>query len=402
MAWLEQHRSGVFHVAFRVRETRFKKSLGTKDRRKAESFAGRIEENLGLVKRGRLVIPSGADVATFLLSDGRIEAEPVVASSITIKALFDSYFANLPEGNLEPSTIQGMKIHQRQLFKHFGVRFEITHLSLADLQGYVKCRAGDQGLRGRKVTPTTIRKAIVTLRTVWNWGLQHGLVEKRFPNKGLKYPKTEEKPPFQAFAEIERQVNGLSAVKAADLWDCAFLTRPDIVDLLEHVKKVADEPFVSPMFVFAAHAGARRAEILRTRVTDIDLVNNRVTIRERKKSHESRTTRRVPLSPILRQSLVDWLAEHPGGELLFAHAKTAAGVSHDEAHRCFKRTLASSKFRHLRGWHVFRHSFCSNAAAAGIDQRIINEWVGHLSQAMERRYRHAVPDQQRAIELVYA
>ena len=57
------------------------------------------------------------------------------------------------------------------------------------------------------------------------------------------------------------------------------------------------------------------------------------------------------------------------------------------------QTLLGSKWEKLRGWHVFLHSFCSNCASAGVDQRMINTWVGHQTAEMMRRYRHLIPDQ---------
>ena len=54
------------------------------------------------------------------------------------------------------------------------------------------------------------------------------------------------------------------------------------------------------------------------------------------------------------------------------------------------------------GWHALRHSFASNCAAAGLDQRVINEWMGHQTEEMVRRYRHLFPDQARkAIDVVF-
>ena len=44
----------------------------------------------------------------------------------------------------------------------------------------------------------------------------------------------------------------------------------------------------------------------------------------------------------------------------------------------------------------FAIPFVSNCAAKGIDQRIIDDWVGHLSLEMVRRYRHLLPDQRQA------
>ena len=48
-------------------------------------------------------------------------------------------------------------------------------------------------------------------------------------------------------------------------------------------------------------------------------------------------------------------------------------VTRDEAHNHFKRPLAASRWDKIKGWHCFRHSFCSNCAMKGIDQRIIDE-----------------------------
>jgi site-specific recombinase XerD len=50
-------------------------------------------------------------------------------------------------------------------------------------------------------------------------------------------------------------------------------------------------------------------------------------------------------------------------------------------------------------YHVFRHSFCSNLAMAGVDQRVIDEFLGHQIEAMRKRYRHLFPnDRHSAIE----
>ena len=125
-----------------------------------------------------------------------------------------------------------------------------------------------------------------------------------------------------------------------------------------------------------------------------------------------RTTRRVPLSDILAGVLREWIERHPGGQYLFCHglhvirSKTKRAeclpITRDEANDHFKRTVAGSKWEKLRGWHVFRHSFVSNCAAAGVDQRMIDEWVGHQTDEQRKRYRHLFPNQQRqAIQLVF-
>ena len=67
------------------------------------------------------------------------------------------------------------------------------------------------------------------------------------------------------------------------------------------------------------------------------------------------------------------------------------GVTKDEAHDHFKRTVVGSKWASLRGYHVLRHSFISALASEGVDQRVIDEIVGHQSEEQRKRYRHLYP-----------
>lgn len=166
------------------------------------------------------------------------------------------------------------------------------------------------------------------------------------------------------------------------------------------------------MFVFAAHTGARRSEILRSRIEDFDLETKVVKIREKKKVKNWRITfRHVDLTPLLAETMRDWFDEHPGGQFTICDdpAEIPAGLDEDalgmskyKAQHHFKKTLARTEWDCVRGFHVFRHSFASNLAAAGVDQRIIDEWMGHQTEEMRRRYRHLFPQQRRsAIELVF-
>lgn len=168
------------------------------------------------------------------------------------------------------------------------------------------------------------------------------------------------------------------------------------------------------MLCFAAFTGARRSEILRCRVVDLDYEGLTVLIREKKRGRGQRTHRRVPLAPLLASVLKDWLAKHPGGSELFTQParvvrskKKGAGarpLTRNEANDHFRRAIQGSRWEgKLRGWHVFRHSFASNCAAKGVDQRLIDAWMGHQTEEMRHRYRHLFPDHRRAaLEAVFA
>ena len=417
MASIEK-RGDAYRIVFRHEGIKYARSLATKDETAARSSLVRLEDNLHRVSIGTLAAPPGTDLVDFLLADTRapkkktekVSREP---STVTLAALFAEYFSKLPDGNLEDNTIKTMKLHLVLLERHFEKSYLIDGITVNDLQGYIEKRSKDPGRNGRKVTPVTIKKAIITLRTVWNWGRQHGLISKPFPSKGLRYPKGNEKSPFMTFAEIEKRCETATDAEKADLWECAFLTVGEIDDLLKFVKENARHPFLYPMFVFAAHTGARRSEMIRSKLTDLDFARSLITIHERKKSHDKRTTRQVPMSPLLREVLKEWVSVHPGGQHTFTpgthvfrskkdRSQCIPLTSH-EAHHYFRNIFAGSKWAKLHGWHVFRHSFCSNAAAKAIDQRIINAWVGHMSDDMVRRYRHLLPSQNHeAIQSMFA
>jgi integrase len=198
-------------------------------------------------------------------------------------------------------------------------------------------------------------------------------------------------------------------------------------------------PWLYPLFCFAAHTGARRSEILRALVADVDFAGNTVLVREKKRIRSRRTTRRVPLTPFLKDVLLDWLAIHPGVPALFCHSGSdtrrkkpsrtngqpsqkkrptttkgrMAAVQNGEqsgqteltsnaVHDQLRRVLANTKWEKMRGLHCLRHSFISACASKGIDQRLVQEWAGHTNEATSRRYRHLYPStQQEAITRVF-
>lgn len=407
------HKGEAWHCQFLYHGKRHTFSLGKVNQEEAETKANQVDYLLMRLKQKLLHLPPGMDIVAFVQFDGNPPQEPVDGEIVTLGTLRDKYLDTHRNGSLEPSTIEGIELHFKHLIGTLGERFPIQDLALPDLQKHVDRRARKKGMRG-KLSPATIRKEIVTLRTAWNWGVPMGLVTGRFPYKGLRYPKSEEKPPFQTWAEIERRIKagGLTEGQERELWDSLYLTLVEIETLLTHVEKKAIQPWVYPLFCFAAHTGARRAEMLRAQISDVDFDAKTILIHERKKVKGKATTRRVPMTPFLAGVLRNWIANHPGGACLFAQAATVVRsktsrsvpvpVTHDEAHDHFKRTLAESKWKVIRGYHIFRHSFISLCASKGVDQRLIDEWTGHCTEEQRKRYRHLFPTtQQQAMLSVF-
>ncbi len=424
MAFLEQ-RGEWFRIVFTFRGERFTHSVHTTDKRAANAIRGGIDRTIHQIQQRLVLIPKGADVKEFILTGGQSVVVPTAQEStptetlpptgpLTLAKLKEKYLAALGIGSVEQNSLDTVAMHLRHFDRSFGQDYPIGELTMEKLQEHVARRAKAKGIRKRPLSPVTMRKEIASLRAAWNWAVHAKLLTGPFPNKGLKFPKTTEKPPFQTWEQIARQIaqSALTAAEQQELWDCLFLGREEIEELLKHVQEAAIQPWVYPMFCFASHTGARRSEIIRSKLADLDLDGGSVRIHEKKRVHGHRTSRRVALSAFLTQVLRDWLAVHPGGPHLFTQnvhvfrskkkRGTALPISHDEAHDHFKRTLAGSKWQVLRGWHALRHSFCSCCAAKGVDQRLINSWVGHQTEEMVQRYRHLFPAQERqAIQLVF-
>ena len=132
----------------------------------------------------------------------------------------------------------------------------------------------------------------------------NGHLESAPEKKTIRYPKGKEKPPFQTWQEIEKRIGrgGLSENEVADLWECLFLNTSEVANLLKHVNLNSRHGFIYPAFAFAAHTGARRSEIARSQIADIDFDSEMITIRELKRVRGMQSTRRVPMSPFLKKS----------------------------------------------------------------------------------------------------
>jgi integrase len=438
MASLQQ-KGDSWHCQFLYKKQRRTWVLGKIDETEAHAIKGKVEYLLMRLRQKLLDLPHGMDIVDYLACDGKPPDtyRLPIPRETTFAQLRDSYIATYSKGSIEPNTLDTCKLHLSHFKDTFGDTFPIDSLSFADLQRHVDRRAASKGPNGKPVSPTTIRKEVTTLLGAWSFGCRMGLVKGEFPSKGLRYPKLDEPPPFMDWQEVEQAV--AAGGDPDELWDYLYLRAPEIAELLAYVKENARQPFVYPMLCFAAHTGARRSEIIRAQITDLDFNGQTVLIREKKRAQGKRTTRRVPLTPFLTKVLREWLKIHPGGPHLFCLPKFVprsrtrspttghkdqktrpsglkarmkkvrqreplpiVALTRDQSHDHLKRTLAGSKWEVIKGWHVFRHSFISACANAKVDQRFLDSWVGHQTEQQRKRYFHLYRStEQEAIRSVF-
>jgi integrase len=388
-----QKKGDSWYCQFMYRSQRRTMTIGEVDEGEARATAAKVAYLLMRIKQNLLDVPVGMDIVTFLQFDGKppdTDRHPT-PREMPFCEIRDSFLKTFGNGAVEENTLSTARVHLKHIADTLGERFPLITLTLADLQRHVEKRR-------KKVAGVTIRKEIDTLRSAWNWAARMSYVEGDFPSNGLVYPKDDEKLPFMTWKEIERRIKAGGDPK--DLWECLYLGIGEVASWLTFMESRPAPAWLYPACCFAAHTGVRRSEIIRARVEDVDLAEGIVTVREKKRVRGVRTTRRVPLSTKLTEVLRDWMGKREGKPCLFSVG--AEPLAPQTMQKAFVRAVKGSKWSVMKGWHVLRHTFISALASRGVDQRLIDGFVGHQTEEQRRRYRHLYPStQEAAIKMVF-
>ena len=164
MASLER-RGESYRIVHRFAGRKYQHALGTDDRRQAESSLRRLEAGLYDLENGRSVLPPGADLALFLLSDGRItsKAEVEATPAILILGELSERYRAAHAGSVEANSLKTIATHFRHLERILGTDFPIGNLALGDLQKHIDRRRAEPGRNGKTVQGATARKEVTTL-----------------------------------------------------------------------------------------------------------------------------------------------------------------------------------------------------------------------------------------------
>ncbi len=139
----------------------------------------------------------------------------------------------------------------------------------------------------------------------------------------------------------------------------------------------------------AADAGLRLGEI--GRLTTLDIVVDRekgigsVTARSRKQSRQVREKERhVPIQGDLVRRLDEWIKGLSGRRLFHdvAEDKFRADI-----YRTLDAATKDTKFAGVRP-HLLRHALRTNMYEAGVDELVIDAYLGHTTREMGDHYRH--------------
>lgn len=141
---------------------------------------------------------------------------------------------------------------------------------------------------------------------------------------------------------------------------------------------------MAALFVFA---GLRRGELLGLNVLDVDL--EKLTVKIRKETSKSKSTRLLPINLSLRMLLEDYLQQRSKDSkytdtALFVSLSKDSRLTNDGLKHWVKRLvdLSGVKF-HV---HRFRHTFATNLAAQKINAIQLQQLMGHKDLRMTQRY----------------
>jgi integrase/recombinase XerC len=213
--------------------------------------------------------------------------------------------------------------------------------------------------RGQSLAPATFVKELETMRGVFRYAMQNGLI-LHDPSAGIKRPRVQNKrpgvPTREQLQKIITAVRGEAQGKGAD--------GADLVELL-------------------AYSGLRLDEARSLRWQDVNFSGGVFTVTGGERGTKNYEHRTVPLFDAVRE-LLEKVKRQRGqvapGDIII---KTAS------ARKCLATACRKLKFPNFHH-HSLRHFFTSCAVESGVDIPTIANWLGHKDGGalLMKRYSH--------------
>ncbi len=405
MASLRRTQSGSYIACFRFGGRQYQRALKTRDPEAAKGALGAIINRVYKLTTGDVHAPEGEDIVEFIVwGDGApVRALPTPAEKepeqkCSVAELVRQYLDD-QEGLKAASTLGTERTHLSNLRKFLGPKVDapVERITEDDLNAFLRKRE-------REAKGVTVHKERQTLRAFFKWAARKTRLPSS-PAEELRMVQAgEDKSAFRTVDEVEEilQRGALADDEVNALWEGLYLTEEEIGEILRTIEAKADLDFLHPMVAVPAYTGMRRGEVVRRlRWSDIGFTTKTITARSQKQSTQQKeTSRTIAMHPDLEQILLAYRKKRPRGQYVICHSRSLSPLTVSEAHTRFQavlrgtrweRALPSGKKKIVIGFHTFRHSFASNLAAKGVDQRIIDRWMGHQTEEMRKRYQHLFP-----------
>jgi integrase len=405
----------VYYVRFRYAGRSFKRTLETDSRTAAEYKQRQIDTFLDGLKGGHETVPNGIEPGPFIVSLGTNQIPQTSnldmidsmrqPTATKIVSVIKPYLRYRSRSN-SPDYVKTQQYHLGK----FGCYLDSE--SIASLTNVTKSIIEDfifDHLEENKAS--TKRGYRASIIPFFKWLKDQELIASNPAKKLPTIAMDAEQLEFWSSDQIENYArkHNLDDRSIRDQWRRVYYTMEQVHEIIQTVCVRAYHPTICLLHAIPAYTGCRRGEALKLLHSDINFAEGFITFRSKKQSRTQRVTkRRVPIMPELRNLLDKYLplinrdCEGLGSsELVLRHPDTGLQVNPDQSYRLFDNPLRgthievpeSPRWYKLR-FHTYRHSFISNLACAATDQRFIDKWVGHTTEAMRQRYRHLFPNMQ--------
>ncbi len=225
-------------------------------------------------------------------------------------------------------------------------------ISPADVEAFRRARS-------RKWAPSTVKKDLVSLGTLFRWAVARGLLERN--------------PAAPELVRRPREPRGATG----------YLSREQERVLLEN-----SPPWLRRVILWAINTGMDRGEVVNLTWDDVDLEAGSV-FAPRAKTGIPRT---LPLNDTLRAILRDCrrVRNIASGNRVFLGPK-GEPLTVNQVRMALRRAYRSAGFDVRGRFRIFRHTFASRLAMAGVDMATIARLMGHSTSTITDRYAHLSP-----------
>lgn len=381
-------RGASYHICFRFDGKQYDRSLKTTDKAEAECALHGIEQMLHWLHVGQRSIPDGVDPGCFITSRGIERTSKPEQQPPTVEDAVARYLSSC-EHRLADSYVGLQRTHLGHFRRFLGnaESLRCNGVTVDHLEEYIQTRLS-------KRDPVTVRHERNTLIRFFDWVVNRQYIAASPAVALERITAGTDRDRFRTKDEIAKLLasGDFDEEETKEQWECLFLSTPEIAELLQLVGGRSTNVLSVRLHTIPAYTGMRRGEVLRLKWTDVDFGENFLTARSRKQSRQQReTARRIDLHPELRDLLLAWQTQCKSGRYVIGLAGSTRQIDKDKANRLFWRPMRGSEWciNTKKNWfkigfHTYRHSFASNLAAAGVDQRIIDEFMGHTTEAMRQ------------------
>jgi integrase len=280
---------------------------------------------------------------------------------------------------LKPSTIHDYgRCVEGWFVPHFADQ-PIHRITRADVDRLVdKMVAGRHKKRGDRqgLAPKSIRNYVTLLTTLLNYAIRSkGWISQNVA-AGVTVP-----------VDDQDDTDELQFLEPHEVYDLATAAlRDPLYGVLDHA-----------LILTAAQTGLRQGELLALRWESVDYAAGvvrvvRNVVRHRETTPKSKERRVVPLAPDVARVLINLGGVDPDPDaLVFANPLTGGYLTRSPLMRRYRVALKATGLDVEFRFHDLRHTFGTRMAAAGVDVRKIQAWLGHAGMKTTERYMHYAP-----------